>query len=276
MAPPYKPQQGDEAELFKLYNERLMRRVRATVSTTPQIVEDACALAWVQFLRYQPDRERGWRSWLFQTARREAWRLHGERYETRTVGSVKEAHAVRSLREPVDPRNRHDERLELLAAGEVLEQLPPRLRRIAFLRAAGLRYSEIGELTGDSPTRVNQLVTRANHRIHEILAAETSRTLPPRAQRLRDLEENPPAWLTAEIGQVPRSQDRRASIATRLLNWRRAALALDDYRKLTGFNAGDRGLGDRPIDPTAARAFDVARRAVDNLYAARSIARERD
>jgi RNA polymerase sigma factor (sigma-70 family) len=253
-----------------------MRRVRATVSTTPEIVEDACALAWVQFLRYQPDRDRGWRSWLFQTARREAWRLHSERYETRTLGSINETHEVRSLREPVDPRNRHDERLALLEAGKVLAQLPPRLRRIAFLRAAGLRYSEIGELTGDSPTRVNQLVTRANFRIHEILAAETPSTLSPRAQRLRDLEENPPAWLTAEIGRVPRSQDGRASIATRLLNWRRAALALDDYRRLTGFNAADRGLGGRPIEPTAARAFDVAQRAVDNLYAARSVARERD
>jgi len=77
MADDYKPQQGDEAELFALYNDELMRRVRGAVRTSPETVEDACSIAWAQFLRHQPDRKRDWRAWLFKTAQREAWALDG-------------------------------------------------------------------------------------------------------------------------------------------------------------------------------------------------------
>src|ERR1700710_948349 len=64
MADEYKPQQGDEAELFALYNDQLMRRVARVVRTSPDIIEDACSIAWAQFLRHQPDRNREWRAWL--------------------------------------------------------------------------------------------------------------------------------------------------------------------------------------------------------------------
>src|SRR3954454_10726219 len=67
---------GDEAELYREYNDHLMGLIARCVRTTsPQTVEDACAFAWAEFLRYQPDRSRNWRSWLFRTAEREAWRI---------------------------------------------------------------------------------------------------------------------------------------------------------------------------------------------------------
>ena len=141
MAGEYKPQQGDEAELFELYNRQLMRRVSAVVRTSPEIIEDACSIAWAQFLRHQPDRTREWRAWLFRTAQREAWILDGKRRETKPFDEVGgDGHSVT---EPRDPRDAFTERDELEAAVDVLAQLPPRLRRIASLRATGHRYKEI-------------------------------------------------------------------------------------------------------------------------------------
>jgi len=68
MASEHKPQQGDEAELFELFNDELMGRVARSVRTSPETIKDACSIAWMQFLRYQPDRDQEWRGWLFRTA----------------------------------------------------------------------------------------------------------------------------------------------------------------------------------------------------------------
>src|SRR5215210_522462 len=38
---------------------RLVAIVSWRVNTSPEIVEDACSFAWEQFMRYQPDRNRG-------------------------------------------------------------------------------------------------------------------------------------------------------------------------------------------------------------------------
>ena len=40
-------QQGDEHELFMRYAERLQAHVKRAVRTEPEIVDDACAFAWV-------------------------------------------------------------------------------------------------------------------------------------------------------------------------------------------------------------------------------------
>jgi RNA polymerase sigma factor (sigma-70 family) len=274
----HKPPRGDEARLFEQFNDELMRTVGRNVQTSPEIVEDACSLAWAQFLAHQPDRSRHWKGWLFRTAQREAWRLDRQRYETLGIAPGETRPEPGVTWERADPKDRHDERLGLNAAVEVLEQLPPRLRRIAFLRAAGLRYREIGELTGDSERRVNQLVANANLRIYEVLGRmrDADRDLPPRAQRLRQLENAPPRWVTAEIGRPPRSSNRRVSSANRLLAWRRAALAIDDYRAVTRFDATGGGLGERPSDADQRRAFDHARRAIDGFNASRAKAQARE
>jgi DNA-directed RNA polymerase specialized sigma24 family protein len=186
-----RPPQGDEAELFLSFNAELQRKIATKVATSPQIIEDACAFAWMEFLRYQPDRAREWKGWLFVTAQREAWRLDRERRSTMTLDMPI---GERGLpRDPRDPRSPHDQALDLLATVEMLDQLPPRLRRIAFLRGVGLRYSEITEITGDSPGRIGVLVTRTNDRIRRSLDAERDRErdLPPRARRLRELEDAP-------------------------------------------------------------------------------------
>ena len=265
MADTYKPQQGDEAELFELYNDQLMRRLARVVRTSPDVIEDACSIAWAQFLRHQPDRNREWRAWLFRTAQREAWTLDQKRRETRPFED--ESGDEPWIDEPADRRDAFTERDELEAAVDVLGQLPPRLRRIAFLRATGHRYSEIQEITGDSRTRVSQLIRRANEHIREALqeleAADVP--VPPRAERLRELEASPPEWLRQEIGRPPRGRGGRRGHATRLLDWRRAALAIEDYRVLTGYDSEIRALGIRPSEEPLAQAFDTAKRAIDNV-----------
>jgi hypothetical protein len=69
------PQRGDEAQLFRAYNDQLVRKVAAAVRASHDVVEDACAFAWAQFLVHQPDRDQEWQGSLFRTAQREAWAL---------------------------------------------------------------------------------------------------------------------------------------------------------------------------------------------------------
>src|SRR5215217_9571140 len=209
MADDHKPQLGDEAELFELYNDELMRRVARVVRTSHETIEDACSIAWAQFLRHQPDRDREWRAWLFRTAQREAWALDQARHGTRSFDA--EPGENGSAREPLDSRDQFGERDDLEAAVDVLERLPSRLRRVAFLRATGHRYSEIQEITGDSRTRVSQLIRRANEQIREALQELDVNTTPApaRAERLRQLESSPPEWLSQEIGRPPRSRGGR-------------------------------------------------------------------
>jgi len=144
------------------------------------------------------------------------------------------------------------------------------------LRATGHQYKEIAEITGDSRTRVSQLIRRANEHIREALEdLETEAMLPQRAERLRELEDSPPTWLTREIGRPPRdSRRRRHAYATRVLSWRRAALAIDDYRRRTGFDSDVHALGLRPRDESLAEAFDAAVRAIEVVGQLRASCRE--
>jgi hypothetical protein len=42
---------GDETELFLEYDRPLRRRVQGLVNTSPDIVDDACSFAWMEFMR---------------------------------------------------------------------------------------------------------------------------------------------------------------------------------------------------------------------------------
>ena len=61
---------GDEADLFREFNARLVRSVQRRTNAPREMVDDA----WQQFLQHQPDRDRNWRAWLLVTAERETWR----------------------------------------------------------------------------------------------------------------------------------------------------------------------------------------------------------
>ena len=204
---------GDEAALFREYNDELMQVISRNVRTsTPDIVEDACAFAWAQFMEHRPDRERNWRGWLFRTAQRQAWILERQAgAELARHGFAQRAAAAGGEAMSVDEQE--EIRDDVREALGIIAQLSPRLQRVALSRALGLRHNDIAELTGDSPTRVNQLILRANDAIHDILAARRHATHQPapRAQRLWELERDPPRWLVEKIraARTPLAQDRR-------------------------------------------------------------------
>jgi RNA polymerase sigma factor (sigma-70 family) len=256
------PQQGDEAELYESYNPLLARRVRAVVRGVSEAnVEDACAFAWMQFLRHQPDRDRNWRAWLATVASREALQLH-----RREAGHVDPDRAP----EPVDRRPSPQlEHFTVREALMVVAGVPQRRREAAVLRLVGLKYTEIAEALGVSPSRVNRLLDEASADMRKAIAARNARPS-PRADRLSDLERNPPLWLLQQVGRPP---SERSSAA--LLAWRRAALAVDDYRAEVGEERLAGGLGDRPLDAAAVRRYDRARITIERLKQARLLSRGR-
>ena len=100
--PPPRPRLlGDEAELFASYSQRLRRIVQRLVNTSPDIVDDACNYAWMEFHRHQPDRDGSWKAWLVTTAQREAWKLD-DKERSHTGFDVADDGLTR---EPADPRD---------------------------------------------------------------------------------------------------------------------------------------------------------------------------
>jgi DNA-directed RNA polymerase specialized sigma24 family protein len=261
---PRPPARGDEAELFEAYSHELIRAVSSAVRrTTPQVIEDACAFAWAQLMERQPDRDRSWKGWMFRTAEREAWRL------TREIGipiPIRDVEYEPGAWIPIDPRDHYAIRDGVEDAFSVLGHLSPRLQQIKLLRALGLHHAEISEITGDSPTRVAQLIAQANMRIYEHLEDRAFETedLSPRAKRLWELERDQPRWLTSRIGRAPQSTRRGTSQNEKRRAWR-AALALDDYRAAVGGRRFDEAAEVSPADPDNARLYELARKAVDNL-----------
>ena len=83
-----------------------------------------------------------------------------------------------------------------------------------------------------------------------------------RAARLRELEEVPPQWLTDAIGIRP---GRSKSSSGLVLAWRRAALAIDDYRSTYGHDSPTDAIGPTPIEPAARRLHQRAERAINEL-----------
>jgi DNA-directed RNA polymerase specialized sigma24 family protein len=240
--------------------------VQRIVNTSPDIVDDACNFAWMEFLRYQPDRDANWRSWLITVAQREAWKLDGK--ERGHLG-FELGGDTELVYEPADPRDVLALRTDLRAALDLLAAVPDRRREVKALHVTGFKYEEIGERLGLSYTRVNQLVTEANaaiRRERERVAPTERLDAPARGDRLQKLESDPPKWLSAAIGRTPGQ-----FVSSRvLLPWRQAALALDDYRREHGAHLPvDEPFGRRPHEPRAARAYDLAQRAIERAREAR-------
>ena len=272
----FPPARGDEADLFREFNDELLLYVNnAVYDTTPQNIEDACAFAWMQFLRRQPSRETNWRGWLFRVAQREAWRierqgLDNNDHEVRPIHDVEVATDGEVLLDEIEIRNDVAEALTIIA------ELRPRLQRVALLRALGYTHAQVGELTGDSATRVHQLVSRASHEVDEIRAGREHdrRAFPPRAERLWELEKNPPDWLVEKIG-MPIKPSRRISGRTeQRRQWRRAALALDDYRRATGAEGFETMTSATPSNPSRRTPHTAAMKAMNEFHALRACAQD--
>jgi RNA polymerase sigma factor (sigma-70 family) len=265
------PPRGDEAALFEEFNAKLTALVARKVNTSPDIIDDAVAFAWAQFLRYQPDRRRGWRAWLVVTAEHEAYRLHRKEAVHDPMELVSDYPQGRNVRQPADPHDALTERLALREALNLLGQVPERRRRAKSLHVTGLTYDEIAAVMGISRTRVDHLIREA----HDLMRSAREATGPQyearteRAARLAELEESQPPWIVSAIGPMPSAGH---SPQVKLL-WRRAALALDDYQRATGRELLTNPLGQRPTDPAAVRAYDLAATAAARFQRVRSSSR---
>jgi RNA polymerase sigma factor (sigma-70 family) len=232
---------GDEGALYVRLNSRLRRAITFDVNTSTETIEDSCAFAWAQFIVYQPRRESAL-SWLCKVAKREAFRL--DRLERRVESLDREAEvraatdATTASNEPEAQHRTIETAHRLLEVQERLEALPEREREVAFLRAAGFHYSELAEHLGVSYTRVNQLLARGDQRMRERDLREQT-PCSARAELLRQVEEIPPSYVLAAIGRPPNGNPKRGSAELRL-EWRRLALAIEDYR-------ADRGVKDRVL-----------------------------
>jgi DNA-directed RNA polymerase specialized sigma24 family protein len=272
----FPPLRGDEDELIGSYTPVLDRRLAYLVNTSAANREDAIAFAWTVFLRRQPDRDGPWRAYLSTIARNEAIALDRRDRDHDTLTRVSDRdHPVPAdtdradpERQIADPHDPHAQRLELSDAVALLAQLPEGPRQVAFLRAHGLPWREIEDLTGLTRSQLNRRLVRANRALDQLLddRRQAERPLPPHAARLRVLEQDPPGWLTRELGRAPTGRHARAET---LREWRRAALAVDRYRSRFGITEDTSALGERPADPAGRRAHDDASRQIERTRRAR-------
>ena len=149
-----------------------------------------------------------------------------------------------------------------------LKQLPKPMREVVLVASQVRRHRDVGEILDIPETRVGYLLASAGAALGEAAERRTERERPvasPRAARLRELEDAPPEWLVEAVGRPPaRGKNASASI----LAWRRAALAIDDYRHDHGWNSPHEGLGPKPTDDLVARrAHERAQQAIERVSA---------
>jgi len=149
---------GDEERLYRAFGPELLRRTARKVEAPQTVVEEACSFAWLQFCRYQPEREHAL-AWLTVVARNEAWRLGGSRRRRPcfpTTGREYATEPILPSRWPTraTPSWRWSKRALRALAG-----LKARQRRVLTLWTAGYTYTEIAELTGSTYTWVNRYMS---------------------------------------------------------------------------------------------------------------------
>jgi hypothetical protein len=187
-----------------------------------------------------------------------------------TIALANEDREVRGVvRDIIDPRDRIEERTEFHAALQELHELPERIQAVVLLNAVLGRHQDVGDVLGISRPRVAYLMQLAYTTVRENSPRRASEERPvamPRAARLRELESSAPEWLTSAIGRPPTLGKSAAGV---MLAWRRAALAIDDHRKLMGHEPPDDALGPVPIDPSGRRSYARAVKAIRHLESER-------
>ena len=253
---------GDEHALYERYADRLRRMTQLAVNTTRENVNDACAFAWMQLLTHQPRRETVF-PWLRTVAKREAVRLDGLAREVDPAPGVAgdEWALVPDRRDP-------EEMQQMVEVVERLHELPARQRQVLFLSGTGWTYQQIADVLDVSKARVAQLMGQANARLRALDVREHEITS-PRALRLAEIERTPPPYIVMSIGRAPRPSRKRGGEHL-LLEWKRTALEIEDFRERHGVTDKTRPLG-VPI-PTPHQ--DAINRRIDSIRRQRGLSRD--
>ena len=161
-----RPQQrrGDEADLYHHLHASLEHAVRVRVRGPAATVEDACAFAWEQLLRSQPERSDRLFHWLVTVAVREGWRLARIERRHAAVGTELAACA---------PEEREfAARLRALEALDALAAVRPAERRLLYLHAAGYSYREIMAIERRSYRWVDRHLVHARRQLRRTEGGE--------------------------------------------------------------------------------------------------------
>jgi DNA-directed RNA polymerase specialized sigma24 family protein len=166
------PPRGDEADLFRQHHDQLLRLVSGRVTAPREVVEDACSFAWLQLLRYQPERGDQLIGWLRLVAERRAWSLmRGERRAMRASDMVDEARD--DAGDPAAGGTTDPDLAAMLdarATVALLRRLKPQQRTCLILRGQGYTYKQIQEATGHTYTWVNRHVTEGKRALAALIA----------------------------------------------------------------------------------------------------------
>jgi RNA polymerase sigma factor (sigma-70 family) len=195
---PARCERGDEAALFLEHQRFLLRVTARRLGGSQELAEDACAFAWLQLLRCQPDRE-AVAGWLRVVARNEGYRLLRTSRREPFLEDKPYPRCDGATGEPLDWQ-------ELLPAAvdtELAVEARELLRSLACLRwhqrtvltmqLAGYSYKEIAQRLGKTYTWVNRHLTEGRAEL--------------RRRRVRELE--------AAASTSTRSRGRSASAQTR-------------------------------------------------------------
>jgi DNA-directed RNA polymerase specialized sigma24 family protein len=150
---------GDEDQLYRTHAGKLRGVVRMKINTSDDIIDDACAFAWMQLLRCQPRRDTLF-AWLRTVATREALRL--DRIERRHTAADLGRLDHPSLR---DHRTDPQAQDELIDALITLASLEDRQRMTLGLYALGFRHKDISEITSETARTVARLMLRARRAV---------------------------------------------------------------------------------------------------------------
>ncbi|MGO9959724.1 MAG: RNA polymerase sigma factor [Solirubrobacteraceae bacterium] len=150
-------------ELYAARAERVRQQVRTGVRAPDAVIEDACQFAWSRLMHNRLRvRRRTAQAWLVSTAVHEALRLvHRQGRDLPLDGLLDQACELA----PLGAGPTIDELVQQRARLESIGGLPERQQRMLWLRALGLSYAEIAELTGDSPRTVERQLVRARREL---------------------------------------------------------------------------------------------------------------
>jgi RNA polymerase sigma factor (sigma-70 family) len=178
---PTPSERGDEAALFLEHQRFLVRVTTRKFGGSRDLAEDACAFAWLQLLRYQPDRG-AVVGWLRVVARHEGYRLL--RISQREPFLEDRPHRPRDAAsgEPLDWQELLPAPLDTelaVEARDLLRELAGlrwHQRTVLPLQFAGYSYNEIAERLGRTYTWVNRHLTEGRaelrrRRVRELEAA---------------------------------------------------------------------------------------------------------
>jgi RNA polymerase sigma factor (sigma-70 family) len=155
--------QGDEDELFRTHEVALRAAVRHHALATEEVIEDACAYAWLELCLRQPDRDNVF-AWLRRVAIRQAWRSRDREQRDRRLTEI-----------PADREPRRPDLSIEVHAHEVLAAigtLSTHQRTLLTLFLAGHSYDEISDLQNVSTASVNKALVRARRHLRPVHDAD--------------------------------------------------------------------------------------------------------